>query len=107
MLIIFVGGCHWCTTSNIGCDDGVVNVYDSMYSSASSGTVKLIAILVFSPAKQLVIYIQRKLFFRRSVFLYSACPNLEGIKDALSYKFRGLTIGQNCCGVCTNEVAKA
>ena len=46
--IIFVGGCHWC-------DDGAVNVYDSMYSSASSGTVKLIASLVFSPAKQLVV----------------------------------------------------
>ena len=53
--IIFVGGCHWCTTSNVGCDNGVVNEYDSMYSSASSGTVKLIASLVFSPAKQLVV----------------------------------------------------
>ena len=53
--IIFVGGCHWCTISNVGCDHGVVNVYDSMYSSASSGTVKLIASLVFSPAKQLVV----------------------------------------------------
>ena len=53
--IIFVGGYHWCTISNVGCDDGVVNVYDSMYSSASSGTVKLIASLVFSPAKQLVV----------------------------------------------------
>ena len=53
------------------------------------------------------IYIQRKIFFRRSIFLYSPCPNLEGIKDALSYKFRRLTIGQNCCAVCTNEVAKA
>ena len=42
------------------------------------------------------IYIQRKIFFRRSIFLYSPCPNLEGIKDALSYKFRRLTIGQNC-----------
>ena len=53
--IIFVGGCHWCTVSNIGCDDGVVNVYDSMYSSASSGTIKLIASLMFSPAEQLVV----------------------------------------------------
>ena len=43
---------------------------------------------------------------RRSIFLYSPCPNLEGIKDALSYKFRRLTIGQNCA-MCTNEVAKA
>ena len=53
--IMFVGGCHWCTVSNIGCDDGVVNVYNSMYSSASSGTVKLIASLVFSPAEQLIV----------------------------------------------------
>ena len=53
--IIFVGGCHWCTISNVGCNDAVANVYDNMYSSASSGTVKLIASLVFSPAKQLVV----------------------------------------------------
>ena len=53
------------------------------------------------------IYIQRKIFFRKSIFLYSACPNLEGIKDALSYKFRRLMIGQNCCAVCTNKVARA
>ena len=53
--IIFVGGCHWCTVSNIGCDDGVVNVYDSMYSSASSGMIKLIASLLFSPAEQLIV----------------------------------------------------
>ena len=44
------------------------------------------------------------MFFRQTFFLYySQCPNLEGIKDALSYKFRRLTIGQNCCAVCTNE----
>ena len=55
MQIISVGGCHWCTVSNIGCDDGVVNVYDSMYSSASSGMIKLIASLMFSPAEQLVV----------------------------------------------------
>ena len=54
-----------------------------------------------------IIYIQRKIFFRATIFLYSPCPNLEGIKDALSYKFRRLTIDQNCCAVCTNEVARA
>ena len=53
--IIIVGGCHWCTISNVGCDDGVVNVYDSMYPSVSSSTLKLIASLMFSPAKQLVV----------------------------------------------------
>ena len=55
MQIIFVGVYHWCTVSNVECDDEVVNVYDSMYSSASSGTVKLIASLVFGPTEQLVV----------------------------------------------------
>ena len=31
---------------------------------------------------------------------------MEGMKDTLSYKFRRLTIGQNCA-MCTNKVAKA
>ena len=35
---------------------------------------------------------------------YSPCPNLEGIKDVLSYKFRRLTIGQNCCAVCKTRL---
>ena len=48
-----------------------------------------------------------KYFFRRSIFLYSPWPNLEGIKDALSSKFRRLMIGQNRCAVCTNNVARA
>ena len=47
--------------------------------------------------------VQQKIFFRRSFFLYSPCPYLEGIKDALCYKFRRLTIGQNCSAVCTNK----
>ena len=54
----------------------------------------------------LLYYIQRKIFSRQSIFLYSPCPNLEGIEDALSYKFRRLTIGQNCA-VCTDKVARA
>ena len=55
----------------------------------------------------IIILYTTKNFFRRSIFLYSPCPNLEGIKDALSYKFRRLMIGQNCCAVCTNKVARA
>ena len=58
-------------------------------------------------AASVVIKKKKKIFFRATIFLYSPCPNLEGIKDALSYKFRRLTIGQNCCAVCTNEVARA
>ena len=36
-------------------------------------------------------------------YYYSLCPNLEGIKDALFYKFRRPMIGQNCSAVCTNK----
>ena len=51
------------------------------------------------------ITIYKKIFFRRSIFLYSPCPNLEGIKDALFYKFTKLRIGQKCRAMCTNKVA--
>ena len=44
-----------------------------------------------------------KYFSERQFFLYSLCPNLEGTKDALFYKFKRLIIGQNCSAVCTKE----
>ena len=48
----------------------------------------------------------RPTYFSENQFsYYSLYPNLEGIKDALSYKFRRLMIGQNCA-VCTNKVAR-
>jgi hypothetical protein len=50
-----------------------------------------------------VYYLQWKLFFRQSFFLYCLRHYLEGIKDALFHKFRRLMIGQNCRAVCTNE----
>ena len=53
--IIHVRDSHWCTVSNVGCNDGVVNVYDSLYPSVSADTIRLIASLVFSSASQLVI----------------------------------------------------
>ena len=48
-------------------------------------------------------YTERKILFRRSLFLYSPYPNLEGIEDALFYKFRRHTISQNYSAVCTNK----
>ena len=44
--------------------------------------------------------------FRQSFFLYSPCPYLEGIKDALCNKFRRPTIGQNCSALCTKAIEK-
>ena len=54
--ILCVGGCHWCTISNVGCDDGFVNVYDSMYCSVSSTTINvIIASLLFTSSPKPVI----------------------------------------------------
>ena len=50
--IICVGDNHWCTVSSI---DGEVKVYDSLYQSVSSHTLRIIASLVFSSASQLVV----------------------------------------------------
>ena len=50
-------------------------------------------------------YPERSLFSEQVTYYYSPCPYmyLKGIKDALCYKFRRLTIGQNCSAVCTNK----
>ena len=53
--IINVRNNHWCTISSIGCGEGEVKVYDSMYPSVSTGTLRLIASLIFSSASQLVV----------------------------------------------------
>ena len=46
---------HWCVVSSVGCEKGAVNVYDSLYSSVSEGTVSLIASMVHSSASNLVV----------------------------------------------------
>ena len=40
--------------SNVGCENGVVNVYDSLYSSVASKTITLIASMVSTSASKLV-----------------------------------------------------
>ena len=46
-------------------------------------------------------YATKNIFQSDSFLIYSPCPNLEGTKDALFYKFRRLMIGQNCSAMCT------
>ena len=46
---------HWCVVTNVGCEEGVVKVYDSMYDSVSDVTSRTIASLVFSTAPKLTI----------------------------------------------------
>ena len=51
--IINVGNKHWCVVSTVGCDNGVVEVYDSLYTSIPVKTIRLIASLVCSTASKL------------------------------------------------------
>ena len=51
--IIHVRNNHWCFVSTVGCETGVVHVYDSLYKPISKETVHLIASLVNSPCSEL------------------------------------------------------
>ena len=53
--IINVRNNHWCVVSTVGCEKGVVNVYDSLYSSVSDCMTHLIASMVSSSASNLVV----------------------------------------------------
>ena len=55
MQVIHVGGNHWWTVFNVGCDNGVVDVYDSLCTSVSNVTVRVIASLVYSYSSNLVV----------------------------------------------------
>ena len=58
--IINVSNNHWCVVSTVGCDSGVVNVYDSMYTSVPRETICLIGSLVYSSASELVVRIMKQ-----------------------------------------------
>ena len=45
--IINIRNCHWCVVSTVGCDKGVVNVFDSLYPSVSDSTMNVIARLMY------------------------------------------------------------
>ena len=51
--IVNIRNKHWCVVSSVGCDSGVVNVYDSLYSSVSNKTIHLIASMVYSSSSTL------------------------------------------------------
>ena len=53
--ILNIHNYHWCVVTNIGCKDGVVNVYDSLYASVSNVTARVIASLLFCSAPRLTI----------------------------------------------------
>ena len=50
-----------------------------------------------------IVKLIKKISDDHSSYNDSSCPNLEGIKDVLFYKFRRPTIGHNCSAVCTNK----
>ena len=51
--VIHVRNNHWCVVSTVGCETGVVHVYDSLCKTLSKETVRLIAGLVYSPCSEL------------------------------------------------------
>ena len=53
--IINVKNNHWCVVSTVGCETGIINLYDSLYGSVDLETEYLIAGMVFSPASKLTI----------------------------------------------------
>ena len=53
--IIHVRNNHWCLVSTVGCQSGVVRVYDSLYKTLSEETVYLIASMVHVPSSELKI----------------------------------------------------
>ena len=46
---------HWILVSNVGCDKGVVHVYDTMYFSIPLSTVHTITRLVLCPTSKLTL----------------------------------------------------
>ena len=46
--IIHVINNHCCVVSTVGCENGAVNVYNSLYSSVSSKTIHFIASMTYS-----------------------------------------------------------
>ena len=53
--IVHVRNNHWCVASTVGCESGVIHVYDSLYRSLSRETLCLIASMVYSPSSALKI----------------------------------------------------
>ena len=56
--IIHVRNNHWCVVSTVGCETGVVHVYDSLCKTLSKETVRLIASLVYSPCSELMMNVE-------------------------------------------------
>ena len=53
--ILHVGNCHWCVVSNMGCEEGVVHVYDSSYTRESAVTLRVIASLLYVTGPKMVV----------------------------------------------------
>ncbi len=45
--IVHVRNNHWCLVSTVGCESGVIRVYDSLYKTLSKDLVHLIASMVY------------------------------------------------------------
>ena len=59
MQIIHTRGNHWTLASNIGCEEGRVNVYDSVYKSVDEQTERIITTM-FHPSTICVVDSQKQ-----------------------------------------------
>ena len=53
--VVHVRNNHWCVVSTVGCESGVVHVYDSLYKTVSKDLVHLIATMVYSKMPEIKI----------------------------------------------------
>ena len=53
--IMHVRNNHWCVVSTVGCESGVIRVYDSLFKSVSRETLRLIVSMVYSQSSDLKI----------------------------------------------------
>ena len=58
--IIHVRNSHWCVVSTVGCQSGVVHVYDSLYKTLSKETVHLITRMVHVPSSELKVDVEKQ-----------------------------------------------
>ena len=53
--IVHIRNNHWCVVSSLGCESGMIRVYDSLYKTPSKDLVHLIANMVHIPLSELKI----------------------------------------------------
>ena len=106
--IVNVDNVHWVTVSNVGCEQGTVNVYDSSFSSVYESTVNVIASMVFHPGPELKVRLMNVAKQATSgdcgvlaiAYAYAICGGLDPCLvnyDQISIRRRLMQCLEVCC----------